>query len=324
LHLLFGGASLRYSNLFHFTGLLEVDMSSKFQMALGLALLLSLVVAIPASAGGWAVITLDELPTDVVAGEPLTIGFTVLQHGITPMNDLAPTVTVILRNEEKLAFRAEADHKPGHYTATLTFPKEGSWEWSIQAFTMDQPMPALNVSAPKAAPVNPPVLQVESKPTSLAPLLWVRALTFAAALIGLFLVFQRRSRLAGMVAGLSLVVGIATFMVGASAPVVEAQTQSEISAEPAVDASPAPAELGRQLFLAKGCITCHYNTRAASRNEYWTIEMGAPDLSNYSSAPEILFIRLKDPAAAKSDTKMPDLGLKEAEIEALIAFINSK
>jgi hypothetical protein len=36
-----------------------------------------------------------------------------------------------------------------------------------------------------------------------------------------------------------------------------------------------------------------------------------------------LFIRLKDPAAAKSDTKMPDLDLKEAEIEALIAFINS-
>jgi cytochrome c2 len=51
--------------------------------------------------------------------------------------------------------------------------------------------------------------------------------------------------------------------------------------------------------------------------------MGAPNLSNFSASPEILFIRLKDPAAAKSDTKMPDLGLKEAEIEALIAFINS-
>jgi cytochrome c2 len=111
-------------------------------------------------------------------------------------------------------------------------------------------------------------------------------------------------------------------MMGIATPEVEAQ--GKVSSELSAQASPAQAELGRQLFLAKGCITCHYNDRAASRNEYWTIEMGAPDLSNYSSAPEILFIRLKDPAAAKSDTKMPNLGLKETEIEALIAFINSK
>ena len=297
-------------------------MSFKFRIALGVALLLSLVVAIPAFAGGWAVITLDELPTGVVAGEPLTIGFTVLQHGITPMNELAPTVTVMLPREEKLAFRAEADHKPGHYTATLTFPKEGKWEWSIQAFSMDQPMPALTVSAVKVASVNPHVAQVEAKPASLTPLFLFRALTFGVALIGLLFAFQRKSRLAGMVAGLSLVVGIGTFMMGSATPQVEAQSKS--GSEVSVESSPAQAELGRQLFIAKGCITCHYNNRAASRNEYWTIEMGAPDLSNYSSAPEILFIRLKDPASAKSDTKMPDLGLKETEIEALIAFINSK
>ena len=299
-------------------------MSFKFRIALGIALLLSLVVTIPAFAGGWAVITLDELPTDVVAGEPLTIGFTVLQHGITPMDGLAPIVTVTQLKGEQLAFRAESDDKPGHYTATLTFPQEGSWEWSIQAFSMDQRMPALNVAATAAvvAPVNEPVSKAESKLASLTPLLLFRALTFGVALIGLLFAFQRKSRLAGMVAGLSLVVGIGTFMMGSATPQVEAQSKSV--SEISVESSPAQAELGRQLFIAKGCITCHYNDRAASRNEYWTIEMGAPDLSNYSSAPEILFIRLKDPASAKSDTKMPDLGLKETEIEALIAFINSK
>ena len=299
-------------------------MFSKIKIALGFALLLSLVVALPASAGGWAVISLDELPTDVVAGEPHTVGFTVLQHGMTPMNDLAPTVTIALQNEEKLVFRAEADDKPGHYTATLTFPKEGDWEWSIQAFSMDQPMPALTVSAAKVVSANPPVTQVESKPVSASPLLVARVVAFGVVLIGMLLAFQRRSRLAGIVAGFAFVIGIATFMVGAPTPVVEAQAQNEISSKPSMEESPEQAELGRQLFLAKGCITCHYNNRAASRSEYWTIEMGAPDLSNYSSAPEILFIRLKDPAAAKSDTKMPNLGLKETEIEALIAFINSK
>jgi len=78
------------------------------------------------------------------------------------------------------------------------------------------------------------------------------------------------------------------------------------------------------LFIAKGCITCHVNSKATRDAEYWTIEMGAPNLSNFSASPEILFLRLKDPAAAKSDAKMPNLGLKKTEIEALIAFINSK
>lgn len=297
-------------------------MLSKSRFAFGLALLLSLVIAVPAFAGGWAVITLDDLPTNVVAGEPLTIGFTVLQHGMTPMNDLAPTVTVILRNEEKLAFRAEADHKPGHYTATLTLPKEGSWEWYIQAFSMDQRMPELTVAPAKAVTASEPVAKVESSPASLSPLLLLRGLALGVGLVGLLLVFQRKSRLAGMVAGLSLIIGIGTFMVGSATPVVEAQSVpvSELSAETSLS----QVELGRQLFLAKGCITCHYNSRAASRTDYLTIETGAPDLSNYSSAPEILAIRLKDPAAAKSDTQMPNLELKETEIEALIAFINSK
>ena len=296
-------------------------MFSKVRIALGIALLLSLVVAIPAFAGGWAVITLDELPTNIVAGEPLTIGFTVLQHGITPMNDLAPTVTLALQNDEKLVFRAEADAKPGHYTATLTFPKEGNWDWSIQAFSMDQPMPALTVSAAKLVSANSPVTQV-SQPVSLSALLLFRALALGAGLIGLLFAFQRKSRMVGMAAALSLLIGVGTFMMGGAISEVEAQSKQEsnLSAE----ASLSQVELGRQLFLAKGCITCHYNNRAASRSEYWTIEMGAPDLSNYSSAPEILSIRLKDPAAARSDTKMPNLGLKETEIKALIAFINSK
>jgi hypothetical protein len=99
-------------------------MFLRFRIALGLALLLSLVFAIPAFAGGWAVITLDELPTGVVADEPLTIGFTVLQHGKTPMDGLNPTVTANLYKDEFFTVNAEPDGKPGHYTATLTFPKE--------------------------------------------------------------------------------------------------------------------------------------------------------------------------------------------------------
>ncbi|HJS18912.1 MAG TPA: FixH family protein, partial [Anaerolineales bacterium] len=110
-------------------------MFSRVRLSLALALLLSLLITLPALAGGWAVITLDELPSNVVAGEPLTIGFTVLQHGKTPMTGLEPTITANLFKDEEFVVIAEPEGKPGHYTATLTFPKEGDWQWSIQAFT---------------------------------------------------------------------------------------------------------------------------------------------------------------------------------------------
>src|SRR5262245_26765557 len=113
-------------------------MFYKFRIALSFAFLLTLAFAIPVFAGGWAVITLDKLPTGVVAGDPLTVGFTVRQHGRTPLPGLAPTITAAL-NKEQFVVNAVADGEPGHYAATFTFPKEGEWQWSIQAFTMDQP-----------------------------------------------------------------------------------------------------------------------------------------------------------------------------------------
>ena len=297
-------------------------MFFRSSISTGLVLLLALLFAFPVSAGGWAVITLDELPTDVVAGEPLTIGFTVRQHGIRPMNGLDPTVTARLPKGEQFVVAAEADDKPGHYTAKLSFPEEGKWEWSIQAFSMDQPMPALHVTASGAASANPPAAKVESKPSSVDALLVLRILLFGVVLVGLVFAFQKQSRLAGALAGVCLVLAIGTFFLGAAT--AEAEAQGKESSEFSIESSPSQIELGRQLFLAKGCITCHYNSRAADRDEYWTIEIGAPDLSKYSAHPEVLFIRLKDPLAAKSDAKMPNLELKETEIEALIVFINSK
>lgn len=297
-------------------------MLSRIRTVIGLALLFAAVFAFPAFAGGWAVITLDELPSNVVAGEQVSIGFTVLQHGRTPMVDLHPTITAKSSSGETVSFSAEPSGQPGHYAATLTFPKDGNWEWSIQAFTMDQPMPVLNVSASNNAPTNQPATKTESQSVSGTPLLFLRVLAFGLALIGLILAFRRKSRLTGALAGLCLLVGAGTFMTGMTTPNVEAQGKQ--SSEREIESSASQAEWGRQLFIAKGCITCHYNDRAADRSEYWTIEMGAPDLSNFSASPEILAIRLKDPTAAKSDSKMPNLGLKKTEIEALIAFINSK
>jgi hypothetical protein len=304
---------------------MEVPMVTRFKLSIALALLLAFVAAVPAFAGGWAVITLDALPTGVVAGEPFTVGFTVLQHGKTPMAGLDPVITARAGGEKVTAF-ARPEGRTGHYSATLTLPMEGSWEWSIQAFTMDQEMPALSVAAPAVAAASHPAANAEPEPVaagSVTPLWIVRGAALGIGLVGLVFAVRRRSRLAMGLTALCLVVGVGSFMMGSAVPAVEAQ--SETVSKAAVEASVSQVELGQQLFVAKGCITCHVNTKVLNSHEYWTINPeGATNLSNFSASPEILRIRLKDPSAAKSDTQMPDLGLSEIEIEALIAFINSK
>lgn len=295
-------------------------MFYRFRISIALALLLSVVLAIPVFAGGWAVITLDEIPTGVVAGEPLTIGFTVLQHGKTPMEGLDPTITATSSNSESFMVHAKPEGETGHYAATLTFPAEGNWTWSIRAFSMEQVMPELSVAAPSATSANQQPVAVAAP---ISAVLIVRVLALVIGLAGLVVAYQRKSRLAVGVTAVCLLVGLGSFVIGSGVPEsVEAQSKSAVEAASAPSIS--QVELGRQLFLAKGCITCHYNSKAASESEYWTIDMGAPNLSKFSASPEALRLRLKDPTLVKSDTQMPNLGLKETEIEALIAFINSK
>jgi len=293
-------------------------MFSRFRIVLSLTLLLAFALVVPVFAGGWAVITLDTLPSGVVAGEPITIGFTVLQHGRTPMADLDPTITATLSNTDTFVVKAKPEGKVGHYTATLTFPKEGNWSWSVQAFTMDQAMPELSVAV-----ASQPVANEKQETASPSPLLIVRTLALVIGLAGLFVAYQRKSRLAGGFAIFCLLIGAGSFVAGSSLPVgVEAQSKSVsvVAGNPSVP----QVEMGRQLFIAKGCITCHINTKVETVSTHWTIDMGAPNLSRFSASPEVLRLRLKDPTLVKSDTQMPNLHLADDEIEALIAFINSK
>lgn len=294
-------------------------MISKFKISLVLALALALMLALPVLAGGWAVITLDELPAGVVAGEPFTVGFTVLQHGRTPMADLEPII-IARSGDEKVTVFVKEEGKPGHYAVDMTLPSAGEWAWTIQAFSMEQKMPVLSVAAPAVSPAAE-VQPVES--ATVSPILMIRALALAIGLVGLVFAFRKKNRIAVALTALCLIVGVGSFMVGAAVPAVEAESESP--AKVASDESISQVELGQQLFVAKGCITCHTNAKVPNSYDYWTINPeGATNLTNFSASPEILRIRLKDPSEAKSDTEMPNLGLSEIEIEALIAFINSK
>lgn len=301
-------------------------MVSRFSRSLIVALLVSLL-AMPALAGGWAVITLDGLPSKVVAGEPITIGFTVRQHGRTLMTGLAPTITANLPGDDEFVMvNAVPEGEPGHYTAILNFPKEGAWQWTVQAFTMEQSMPVLNVAPATGAAVDttsPQVTSADSAFSGLSPMMWGSIVALLVGLIGALVAFRSRSRPVMGLTAISLLAGVTLLITGAGqASAVEAQTNSV--SEAAEVSSTSQVEYGRQLFVVKGCITCHHNSKVGDPSKYWTLDVGAPDLSKFSANPEVIFMRLKDPSSVKSDTQMPQLNLNESEIEALVAFINSK
>lgn len=91
----------------------------------------------------------------------------------------------------------------------------------------------------------------------------------------------------------------------------------------------APADYGRSLFVAKGCSSCHrhdgLNVERVSVTDNRTLVeiIAPPDLTHYQPDPAFVRVWLKDPKAVRPNTVMPDLGLKEVEIEALLAFLQT-
>ena len=159
---------------------------------LGLLLVGVLGLAMPAAfAGGWAITSLDELPGEFRAGEPYQLGYTILQHGKTPVDGVETHITV--RNTvtgETLTFAGEPDGKPGHYVAEVTFPAGGGWSWSVNqgAFAVHE-LGEVTVAAASVAVAT----------AATGPSVWALVLGAATALaLGMFLaqlmsVFRRRS-----------------------------------------------------------------------------------------------------------------------------------
>jgi hypothetical protein len=122
-----------------------------------LALVLVLMAAPAAHAGGWATVSLDQPLGDPRAGEPWTVNVEVLQHGVTPMTGVTPSVRII-RGDEQHDFAASPTGKAGMYTATLRFPSEGRWSYRVfDGFTDVEPhlFPAVTVAPSTAGAALP-------------------------------------------------------------------------------------------------------------------------------------------------------------------------
>jgi mono/diheme cytochrome c family protein len=212
------------------------------------SLSLLLIAALPTPFGGWAVITVHDVPEYLDAGRPTTIAFTVRQHGQEPMDGLSPTVTVRQRSDRRVRGAREVAARPagarGRYEAVLGPADTGSVELTIDA----------NWHTARIALMPIPVVAAGARPRPL----------------------------------------------------------------PAAD-------FGRQLFVAKGCVSCH-----AKRDDRVMLARGAPaigpDLTGRGFAADWLAAKLADPARNRvrfnEYVAMPDLGLNQREIGALVAYLN--
>jgi cytochrome c len=214
------------------------------------ALALLLIPAAPVAFGGWAVITVQELPAYLAVGRSTTLEFTIRQHGRTPMNDLSPTVKLTRVGAGWLSkgqlFRAVRGQEPGRYEAVVTPEDTGA-----VAITIDANWHVARVT-----------------------LLPIRV-------------------------------------------VAPGQTPASLAA----------AERGRDLFVAKGCVTCHVKSDDPQLGERQVVAVG-PNLTGRKYPVDWLAQKLADPAQFRAvsgqDAVMPNLGLENAEIAALVGYVNRK
>jgi hypothetical protein len=85
-----------------------------------------------ATAGGWANVELDSTPDGLAPGEPWTVELTVLQHGVTPLDGVRPSVVVQRADGRgRREFPARPTGKPGEYRATAVFESAGTWSYKV-------------------------------------------------------------------------------------------------------------------------------------------------------------------------------------------------
>ncbi len=115
---------------------------------------LALLMLLTLNLGGWAVITVQDLPDQIVVGQPVTLDFTVRQHGHTLLSNLKPRV-VAEAGGEQVSAAAQPGPSAGRYRASFTLPHAGAWTITVYSgfgnsnLTL-MPVPA--VSPGRAAP----------------------------------------------------------------------------------------------------------------------------------------------------------------------------
>jgi hypothetical protein len=100
--------------------------------AASLAILGSLLLGAPASAGNAATITVAPTALGPIAGQPYRLDLEILQHGQTPID--WEQVSLVARSAATghvTAANGRADGVVGHYVIDVTFPVAGAWVYDL-------------------------------------------------------------------------------------------------------------------------------------------------------------------------------------------------
>jgi hypothetical protein len=158
-------------------------MRLKKSVSFLLAVVATLMLAAPALAGGWVVITIDSLPREVRAGEVLHLGFMARQHGKQPNSDLTLILTARkqttagesnAKGATTLRAQAHQEGAEGHFVVDVTFPSEGTWAWEVTpepyAPTTFAPLAVLPAAASvQAEQAAQPLSAAQPAPATTAP-----------------------------------------------------------------------------------------------------------------------------------------------------------
>jgi hypothetical protein len=119
----------------------------RLRLVTTVAVTAALLAPAGATAGGFATVGVDPLPTGIGAGKGWDVQLTILQHGRTPLEGITPSV-ILRRGTTRREFHAHPTGAPGVYAARVVFPSAGSWRYVVDdGFTMTHTFPPVNVRA---------------------------------------------------------------------------------------------------------------------------------------------------------------------------------
>jgi hypothetical protein len=101
------------------------------RLILGSLLAAAVLPASVASAGGWATAGVGPPPDGMSGGDTWNAQVTILQHGVTPLVGVKPTLTIRNDAGKALTFPATPTAKPGVYLAKVRFPSGGEWRYEV-------------------------------------------------------------------------------------------------------------------------------------------------------------------------------------------------
>jgi hypothetical protein len=115
-----------------------------------------------ATFGGWAIVTVDDVPEYLTAGKPYELSFMVRQHGVTPLAGMTPAIA-LTNGSHEMTITAKPGNVEGRYHATIIPPGPGQFTIRIASGFMTSSLTMLPIQAIVANAPAPGAMDAASR-----------------------------------------------------------------------------------------------------------------------------------------------------------------